>query len=112
MENSADLKITEVIPNAIISKRLSYWKVRHNLTNDELDVIKKIIAKDPSRHFAHLDDSYCSLIKDLRKRKIKATNFTGHKFIWLFKSYSFIRHLKQQNYIEKLEKLSLRMNLL
>lgn len=65
-----------------ITQKLHYWKVRHGLMKNDVDVLKSIINIDNGT-FKLFCDSYSSLIKNFRGKQ-KITDYQGKEFIKLF----------------------------
>lgn len=66
-----------------ITQKLHYWKVRHKLTSNDIDVLKSLINIDNGNYILFVK-SYKSIVSSCRKEKKKITDWTGKEFIQLF----------------------------
>ncbi len=66
-----------------ITQKLHYWKTRHELSSNDIDILKSLINLEKST-FRLLIKAYDSFIRNCRINKKKATNHTGKEFIKLF----------------------------
>lgn len=76
-----------------ITQRIHYWKVRHVLSKNEVDVIKSIINLDNST-FKIINDAYKYFVKYCKDNQIKTTDFKGEEFINIFQN-KIEEHYKQ-----------------
>lgn len=63
-----------------ITQRLSYWKKRHQLKANDIDIIRQVIKVDPSA-FSLLEKAYKSFIKNCKKEGIKPTDLIQNDFL-------------------------------
>lgn len=77
-----DLKIQTNIKREI-TRKLSYWKERHKLNEDNVDTIKTIISLNQG-DFNLLLNAYARFVKQCKKEKIKTVEFINNKFMEAF----------------------------
>lgn len=68
-----------------ITQKLHYWKVRHNLDKENINILKSIINID-SAAFPLFLKSYQSIVDECKRKKKKVTDFQGADFIRLFQN--------------------------
>ncbi|MFL0137714.1 hypothetical protein [Tenacibaculum maritimum] len=79
-----ELKLNKkTIDKQKVSQKLHYWKNRHNLNNNDIDVLKSLINIDYG-NFKIFVKSYDSIVAKCRKDGIKVTSYVGTSFIHLF----------------------------
>ena len=66
--------------------KLRYYKDRHQLSDEELTLIKFIYERDKS-NIETLTDAYELFIEECRKKKKKATEYIGREFLKEFQIY-------------------------
>lgn len=78
-----DLKLKEeTISKQKITQKLHYWKTRHKLSKNDIDVLKSIINIDNSA-FNWFLKAYDEIIKSNRGKQ-KVTDYEGESFVELF----------------------------
>lgn len=79
-----EIKITqETSKNQEITQKLNYWKQRHDLDKNNIDILKSLINIDYS-NFKLFQKSYSNIIKDYRIQKKSITELRGNDFIKIF----------------------------
>ena len=82
--NEVDLDLTsKTISKQRITQKLHYWKIRHNLTSNDINVFRSIINID-AQTFRLFEKSYYEFIKSCKKKKVKPTEYVGKKFLEIF----------------------------
>lgn len=69
-----------------ITQKLHYWKLRHKLTTDEIDILKSLINLDLLNYNLFVK-SYNSFVSNCKKDKTKVTDYQGSEFIKMFQDY-------------------------
>lgn len=81
---SVELNLEETtISKQTITQKLHYWKTRHKLSSNDIDVLKSFINID-STTFRLFCDSYKDIIKTCRVEKKPVTEYQGEDFMKLF----------------------------
>ncbi len=81
---NVELKLQQkTINRQAITQKLHYWKVRHELHKNDIDVLKSIINMSMGE-FKLLLQSYELIVSNCRKNKIKVTTYKGEAFLKLF----------------------------
>lgn len=68
-----------------ITQKLNYWKQRHKLNKNNIDVLKSLINIDYG-NFKLFKDSYDSIIVTYREQKKSVTELQGNGFIKMFQA--------------------------
>lgn len=66
-----------------VNQKINYWKKRHKLTDEQVNVIKSMVSID-YQNFILFENAYDIFIKDLRKKTKNATDYIGEEFMILF----------------------------
>ena len=89
-----DLELKEeTITKQHITQKLHYWKTRHSLTKEDIDILKSIINLDKSSYRLFIN-AYDSYVAQCRREKKRANDLTGADFLKIF----------QQRIIEEYQK--------
>lgn len=73
----------ETITKQKITQKLHYWKVRHELTKDDIDILKSLINLDMTSYKLFVK-SYDAFVAKCKLEKVKVTNYQGSDFIKMF----------------------------
>ena len=76
----------ETVTKQQITQKLHYWKVRHDLKKDDIDILKSLINIDPTNYKLFVK-SYDSFVANCKTNKTKATDYRGSEFIKMFQDY-------------------------
>ena len=97
LTKDVDLKLKpKTINNQKITQKLHYWKIRHGLSANDIDVLKSLINLDNNTYHLFVK-SYKEIIDRSRKDQIKVTSFQGKDFIKLFQD-EIIRTYKNSSW--------------
>jgi hypothetical protein len=66
-----------------ITQKLHYWKKRHLLSTNDIAILKSLINIENTT-FTLFVKAYRSFIRNCRENRIRATSFTGQKFLEIF----------------------------
>lgn len=77
-----DLKVKTNIKREI-TRKLSYWKERHKLSEDNINILKTIISLNQGE-FKLLLNAYADFVKQCKDNKTKTIDFTNNEFMHVF----------------------------
>lgn len=81
---NVDLELKkETVTKQQITQKLHYWKVRHKLTKDDIDILKSLINLDMTSYKLFVK-SYNAFVAKCKSEKTKVTNYKGSAFIKMF----------------------------